>query len=61
MNPPQVYMCIPLVVACILLVVECGMWLPDQGWNPGSLLWELGVLATGPPRKPPEFFIYDGY
>ena len=22
----------------------------DQGWNPGPLHWECGVLTTGPPR-----------
>ena len=33
--------------------LSCGMWIqfPDQGWKPGSLHWELGILATGPPGR----------
>ena len=38
-----------LVAACELLVVACGIQFPDQRWNLGSLLWEWGVPATGPP------------
>ena len=34
-----------------VLVVAYGIQLPDQGWNPGPLHWELRVLATGPPEK----------
>ena len=30
-----------------VLVAACGTQLPDQGLNPGFLLWELRVLATG--------------
>ena len=26
---------------------------PDEGLNLGSFHWEFGVLATGPPGKPP--------
>ena len=33
------------------LAAACGIWFPDYGWNPGSLHWENGVLATGPPGK----------
>ena len=40
-----------LVVARKLLVVVCGIYLPDQGSNPGPLHWEHEVLATGPPGK----------
>ena len=29
-----------------------GSGFPDQESNPGPQHWELGVLATGPPRKP---------
>ena len=28
-----------------------GIWFPYQGWNPGLLPWEQGVLTTGPPGK----------
>ena len=33
--------------------IICGMWIqfPDQGWNLGTLNWELRVPATGPPGK----------
>ena len=31
----------------------CGTQFPDQGLNPGLMDWELGVLATGPPREVP--------
>ena len=41
-----------LVVACELLVAACGILFSDQGWNPGPLDWEHGVLATGPPGSP---------
>ena len=30
-----------------------GPHFPDQGLNPGSLQWKLGVSTTGPPGKPP--------
>ena len=33
----------------VVVVAACGIWLPDQGLNSGPLLWELGVLTTGPP------------
>ena len=39
-----------LVVAHELLAAVCGIYFPNQGWNPGPLLWECGVLATGPPH-----------
>ena len=35
-----------------LLVAACRIQFPDRGLNPEPLHWELGVLATGPPRKP---------
>ena len=44
-----------LVVACKLLVAACGIRFPDQGSNPGSLHWECGVLAIGPPGKSLEW------
>ena len=37
-----------------LLVVACGIYVPDQSSNLGSLHWECGVLATGPPGKSPS-------
>ena len=40
-----------LVTACKLSVAACGIKFPDQGSNPGSLFWEHGDLATGPPGK----------
>ena len=33
------------------LVEPCGIQFPDQGSNPGPLLCEPGVLATGPPGE----------
>ena len=38
-----------------LLVAACGI--PDQGSNPGSLHWEYGVLANGPPGNSPDSFL----
>ena len=38
-----------------LLVAACGI--PDQGPNPGSLHWELGGLATGPPGNSLDSFL----
>ena len=34
-----------------VLVTACGIQFPDQGLNPGPLLWEVGISATGPPGK----------
>ena len=31
------------------LVATQGIWFPEQGLNLGPLLWEQGVLASGPP------------
>ena len=39
---------------CQILVAACGILFPDQGWNLGPLVWEYGVLATGPPGKSPQ-------
>ena len=39
------------LTGCEVLVAACGIQFPDQGWNPGPLHWEHGVLATGPPEK----------
>ena len=49
-----------LVVACELLVSICRSQFPKQGLNPGFLLWEFGVLATGPMEKSQEhtFWIF---
>ena len=33
------------------LVATYGIQFPDQGSNLGTLHWESGVLATGPPGK----------
>ena len=33
------------------LVAACRIQFPDQGWNPGPLHWQHGVLTTGPPDK----------
>ena len=40
-----------LVAARELLVGACRILFPNQGWNPGLLPWELGVLVTGPQGK----------
>ena len=40
-----------LVAACELLVAAYDIKFPDQGLNPGPMLWEHRVLATGPPGK----------
>ena len=45
-----------IAAACDVSVVACGISIPGQGSNPGSLALgvpSLGVLAIGPPRKPP--------
>ena len=34
-------------------VEACRIYFPDQGWSPGPLPWEHGVLATEPPGKSP--------
>ena len=39
------------VAACELLVVVRGIYLPDQGSNPGPLALGARVLATGPSEK----------
>ena len=36
-----------LIWLCWVLVTACGIWFPGQGWNPGPLHWEHGVLASG--------------
>ena len=38
-------------------LLSCGMQslVPDQGMNLGTLHWEHGVLATGPPVKTPNY------
>ena len=41
-----------LVATRKLLAVVHGISFPDQGWDPGPLHWECGILATGPPGKP---------
>ena len=40
-----------LGAACDLLVAACGMSFPDWRLNAGSLHWECGVSAPGPPGK----------
>ena len=39
------------VAACECSIAACGIQSPDQGSNPGSLHWEQGVVAAGPPGK----------
>ena len=39
-----------------LSFVAGGVQFPDQGLNPGPLLWEHGVLAAGPPGGSLSFF-----
>ena len=58
-----------LVVACELSVAIRRSQFPKQGLNLGFLLWELGVLATGPMEKSQEhtfwiffpFFLHFGF
>ena len=38
-------------------MTACDLEFSDQGSNPGPLLWELLVFATGPPGKSPEEII----
>ena len=33
------------------VVVACGISFSGQGLNPGSLHWECGILAIGPPGQ----------
>ena len=40
-----------LVAACKLSAAACGIWLPNQGSNPGPLHWERRVIASGPLGK----------
>ena len=40
-----------------VLVEAYGIYFLDQGWNPGPLHWEGGVLVTGPPLKSPYFIL----
>ena len=37
-----------LVMTLGSLVAACGILFPDQGLNPGPLLWECDILAPGP-------------
>ena len=46
--------CTRFVVVCELLIAARRIEFPDQGSNPGFLLWEYGVLATGPAEKSQE-------
>ena len=41
-----------LFAAYRIFSVACDIWFPDQVPSPGSLAWEHGVSATGPPGKP---------
>ena len=47
-----------LVAACKLSVVACRVLFPNQGQNPASLHWELGVLTPGPPGKSLILYIF---
>ena len=64
-----IWQCLLLVAArgiCSLLaacrIFSCSVWdlVPDQGWNLDPLHWHCGVLAIGPPEKPPFFLIIVG-
>ena len=44
------------IAACGPLVAVCGIQFLDQRLNPGPLLWEHGITATGPPGKSPSWF-----
>ena len=46
-----IWLCQFLDVTCRLLFPGCGVYFSDQGSNPGPLLWEGGVWATGLPGK----------
>ena len=48
--------CTSLVMACELLLA---MWdlVPWPGMELGSLHWECGTLATGPPRSTPGLYV----
>ena len=50
-----------LVVVCKLLVVVYGIQCPDQQSNLGTLHWEHGVLANGPPAKSLTAFNSDSF
>ena len=56
-RPPNIYLpiwlCWVLVGALELLVAACGIQFCNQGLKPGPLHWELEVLVTGPPGRPP--------
>ena len=30
----------------MIFIAACGIWFLDKGWDPASLHWERGVLAT---------------
>ena len=36
-----------------------GSYFLNQRWNPGPLSWEPGILATGPPGKSCQDFLYE--
>ena len=48
-----------LAEAWELFTMVCGIYFPDQRLNSGPLHWEHGVLAPGPPGKPPNTLILD--
>jgi len=44
---------------CWIFTMAGRIWFPDQGFKPGPLHWECGVLATLPPGKfPTPFFLF---
>ena len=54
------YLAVP-GLSYIMQTLSCGMWdlvLGDQGWNPGSLHWGYGILATRPQEKSPKHDLY---
>ena len=42
-------------------IFGCGMWdlVADQGSNSGSLHWEHGISATGPPAKSLKYLVFN--
>ena len=53
-----IYLAVPGLSCGMQDLFSCGMQdlVPDQGSNPGPLLWEHRVLTTGPPGKPQYMF-----
>ena len=50
-GPPLLFLFLNIYLA--VLGLGCSPWahVPPQGWNPGPLRGECGILASGPPGK----------